>query len=430
MKISFNMKDIWPEEGDFISFCENCIIDLTNLTTLEYPTNMNLFIFKPIWRRYCNSNAKFKNDFDGQKSFIDNMTNQIQEIALDFFIWSKANVEFFTDFINEDYKNKALTKAISSSIEPINDYINQTLYETNIAKGTTSQNVNEVVKVGSAWNSSVQSFMTPSRKNDMLNSFRWLFVTYVPIIKDDVVTGVIDDLGTYSTNGYDFMEVDPTNITPENIKEGVNILGVIGELDATTLVETSRTYTSNGVYEINANAGESFKKISVNVNIPSDVILYSPTYVDGTNLTQTPQTILETIKQQLSVLNVTPYALVATTTETGIVLNYEPVVMDDIQIIVDSTLYLYHQSIFNLLTQTMLGRIVLAYYIPTFGVRIPDTAQPTTVFDNVYTLSSYTNSNRLLKMAVRGGAIITNNFDSTPITIHFMPQFTIKMGVD
>ena len=174
-KLTFNLIDIYTDINTFIT---QMTLVVNEMLDEDYilPTEFGVYIFTPIWRRFKNSNACFENSDDGIASFKDNFTNQIQEIGFDFFSWCKANIEYFKTIVDDNNKNKSFSKQLNTGIYPINENLQQTATQTQFATGTTNQNIVEIISNGIGWYKASQQFMTPQKKNDMLNSFKWLFI--------------------------------------------------------------------------------------------------------------------------------------------------------------------------------------------------------------------------------------------------------------
>lgn len=306
-KLTFNLIDIYTDINTFITQMTLVVNEMLNEDYI-LPTEFGVYIFTPIWRRFKNSNACFENSDEGIASFKDNFTNQIQEIGFDFFSWCKANIEYFKTITDDTNKNKSFSKQLNTGIYPINETLQQTATQTQFARGTTNQNIVEIISNGVGWYKASQQFMTPQKKNDMLNSFKWLFIKYSNATKNDYTVLEIDKTGLIPVGDADYVEIVDDNLKSENIKTGVEILGIEGSaplpkeeqsksfsvtqnqilnvypdtgkvlnevvvdvaVPPTPTEEKTLTYTSNGQYIVNPSSGyDSMSKVNVNVNVKS-----------------------------------------------------------------------------------------------------------------------------------------------------------------
>lgn len=267
-KLTFNLIDIYTDINTFIS---QMILVVNEMLDEDYilPTEFGVYIFTPIWRRFKNSNACFENSDDGIASFKDNFTNQIQEIGFDFFSWCKANIEYFKTITDETNKNKSFSKQLNTGIYPINENLQQTATQTQFATGTTNQNIVEIISNGIGWYKASQQFMTPQKKNDMLNSFKWLFIKYSNATKNDYTVLEIDKTGLIPVGDADYVEIVDDNLKSENIKSGVKILGIEGSAPLPK-EEQSKSFsvTRNQILNVYPDTGKVLNEVVVDVAVP------------------------------------------------------------------------------------------------------------------------------------------------------------------
>lgn len=267
-KLTFNLIDIYTDINTFIS---QMILVVNEMLDEDYilPTEFGVYIFTPIWRRFKNSNACFENSDDGIASFKDNFTNQIQEIGFDFFSWCKANIEYFKTITDETNKNKSFSKQLNTGIYPINENLQQTATQTQFATGTTNQNIVEIISNGIGWYKASQQFMTPQKKNDMLNSFKWLFIKYSNATKNDYTVLEIDKTGLIPVGDADYVEIVDDNLKSENIKTGVEILGIEGSAPLPK-EEQSKSFsvTRNQILNVYPDTGKVLNEVVVDVAVP------------------------------------------------------------------------------------------------------------------------------------------------------------------
>lgn len=267
-KLTFNLIDIYTDINTFISLM---ILAVNEMLDEDYilPTEFGVYIFTPIWRRFKNSNACFENSDDGIASFKDNFTNQIQEIGFDFFSWCKANIEYFKTITDETNKNKSFSKQLNTGIYPVNENLQQTATQTQFATGTTNQNIVEIISNGIGWYKASQQFMTPQKKNDMLNSFKWLFIKYSNATKNDYTVLEIDKTGLIPVGDADYVEIVDDNLKSENIKTGVEILGIEGSAPLPK-EEQSKSFsvTQNQILNVYPDTGKVLNEVVVDVAVP------------------------------------------------------------------------------------------------------------------------------------------------------------------
>lgn len=267
-KLTFNLIDIYTDINTFIS---QMILVVNEMLDEDYilPTEFGVYIFTPIWRRFKNSNACFENSEEGIASFKDNFTNQIQEIGFDFFSWCKANIEYFKTITDETNKNKSFSKQLNTGIYPVNENLHQTATQTQFATGTTNQNIVEIISNGVGWYKASQQFMTPQKKNDMLNSFKWLFIKYSNATKNDYTVLEIDKTGLIPVGDADYVEIVDDNLKSENIKTGVEILGIEGSAPLPKEEQSkSLSVTENQILNVYPDTGKVLNKVVVDVAVP------------------------------------------------------------------------------------------------------------------------------------------------------------------
>ena len=267
-KLTFNLIDIYTDINTFIT---QMTLVVNEMLDEDYilPTEFGVYIFTPIWRRFKNSNACFENSDDGIASFKDNFTNQIQEIGFDFFSWCKANIEYFKTIIDDNNKNKSFSKQLNTGIYPVNENLQQTATQTQFATGTTNQNIVEIISNGIGWYKASQQFMTPQKKNDMLNSFKWLFIKYSNATKNDYTVLEIDKTGLIPVGDADYVEIVDDNLKSENIKSGVKILGIEGSAPLPKEEQSkSFTVTENRILNVYPDTGKVLSEVVVDVSVP------------------------------------------------------------------------------------------------------------------------------------------------------------------
>lgn len=286
-KLTFNLIDIYTDINTFIA---QMTLTVNEMLDEDYilPTEFGVYIFTPIWRRFKNSNACFENSDDGIASFKDNFTNQIQEIGFDFFSWCKANIEYFKTIVDDNNKNKSFSKQLNTGIYPVNENLHQTATQTQFATGTTNQNIVEIISNGIGWYKASQQFMTPQKKNDMLNSFKWLFIKYSNATKNEYTVLEIDKTGLIPVGDADYVEIVDDNLKSENIKTGVEILGIEGSAPLPKEEQSkSFTVTQNQILNVYPDTGKVLNEVVVDVAVPP-----TPTEEKTVNITDNGTTVV------------------------------------------------------------------------------------------------------------------------------------------
>lgn len=286
-KLTFNLVDVYSDINTFIA---QMTLTVNEMLDEDYvlPTEFGVYIFTPIWRRFKNSNACFENSEEGIASFKDNFTNQIQEIGFDFFSWCKANIEYFKTITDDTNKNKSFSKQLNTGIYPINENLQQTATQTQFATGTTNQNIVEIISNGIGWYKASQQFMTPQKKNDMLNSFKWLFIKYSNATKNEYTVLEIDKTGLIPVGDADYVEIVDDNLKSENIKTGVEILGIEGSAPLPK-EEQSKLFsvTQNQILNVYPDTGKVLNEVVVDVAVPP-----TPTEEKTVNITDNGTTVV------------------------------------------------------------------------------------------------------------------------------------------
>lgn len=286
-KITFNLVDIYVDINTFITQMTLVVNEMLNEDYI-LPTEFGVYIFTPIWRRFKNSNACFENSDEGIASFKDNFTNQIQEIGFDFFSWCKANIEYFKTITDDTNKNKSFSKQLNTGIYPINETLQQTATQTQFATGTTNQNIVEIISNGIGWYKASQQFMTPQKKNDMLNSFKWLFIKYSNATKNEYTVLEIDKTGLIPVGDAAYVEIVDDNLKSENIKTGAEILGIEGSAPLPK-EEQSKSFsvTQNQILNVHPDTGKVLNEVVVDVAVPP-----TPTEEKTVNITDNGSTVV------------------------------------------------------------------------------------------------------------------------------------------
>lgn len=429
-KLTFNLIDIYTDINTFIT---QMTLVVNEMLDEDYilPTEFGVYIFTPIWRRFKNSNACFENSDDGIASFKDNFTNQIQEIGFDFFSWCKANIEYFKTITDETNKNKSFSKQLNTGIYPVNENLQQTATQTQFATGTTNQNIVEIISNGIGWYKASQQFMTPQKKNDMLNSFKWLFIKYSNATKNDYTVLEIDKTGLIPVGDADYVEIVDDNLKSENIKSGVKILGIEGSAPLPK-EEQSKSFsvTRNQILNVYPDTGKVLNEVVVDVAVPP-----TPTEEKTVNITDNGSTVVTpttgsalskvTINTNVETIQYIPFKLLCEynldssrtfTEDTGFNISLQILLVqlqDTYNCIyqtlnVDTGQYnnitITNNNVSNLYTNTLTtnGRFKFSsiYGLPVFQLLVPLSTFKNTVQFWQLTMGSYTGSAGSLKLTI------------------------------
>lgn len=429
-KLTFNLIDIYTDINTFIA---QMTLTVNEMLDEDYilPTEFGVYIFTPIWRRFKNSNACFENSDDGIASFKDNFTNQIQEIGFDFFSWCKANIEYFKTIVDDNNKNKSFSKQLNTGIYPINENLQQTATQTQFATGTTNQNIVEIISNGIGWYKASQQFMTPQKKNDMLNSFKWLFIKYSNATKNDYTVLEIDKTGLIPVGDADYVEIVDDNLKSENIKTGVEILGIEGSAPLPK-EEQSKSFsvTRNQILNVYPDTGKVLNEVVVDV-----AVLSTPTEEKTVNIIDNGTTVVNptqgsalskvTINTNVETIQYTPFKLLCEynldssrtfTEDTGFNASLQILLIqlqDTYNCIyqtlnVDTGQYnnitITNNNVSNLYTNTLTtnGRFKFSsiFGLPVFQLLVPLSTFKNTVQFWQLTMGSYTGSAGSLKLTI------------------------------
>lgn len=429
-KLTFNLIDIYTDINTFIS---QMILVVNEMLDEDYilPTEFGVYIFTPIWRRFKNSNACFENSDDGIASFKDNFTNQIQEIGFDFFSWCKANIEYFKTITDETNKNKSFSKQLNTGIYPVNENLQQTATQTQFATGTTNQNIVEIISNGIGWYKASQQFMTPQKKNDMLNSFKWLFIKYSNATKNEYTVLEIDKTGLIPVGDADYVEIVDDNLKSENIKSGVKILGIEGSAPLPK-EEQSKSFsvTRNQILNVYPDTGKVLNEVVVDVAVPP-----TPTEEKTVNIIDNGTTVVNptqgsalskvTINTNVETIQYIPFKLLCEynldssrtfTEDTGFNVSLQTLLIqlqDTYNCIyqtlnIDTGLYnnitITNNNVSNLYTNTLTTngtfKFSSIFGLPVFQLLVPLSTFKNTVQFWQLTMGSYTGSAGSLKLTI------------------------------
>lgn len=429
-KLTFNLIDIYTDINTFIS---QMILVVNEMLDEDYilPTEFGVYIFTPIWRRFKNSNACFENSDDGIASFKDNFTNQIQEIGFDFFSWCKANIEYFKTIVDDNNKNKSFSKQLNTGIYPINENLQQTATQTQFATGTTNQNIVEIISNGIGWYKASQQFMTPQKKNDMLNSFKWLFIKYSNATKNEYTVLEIDKTGLIPVGDADYVEIVDDNLKSENIKSGVKILGIEGSAPLPK-EEQSKSFsvTQNQILNVYPDTGKVLNEVVVDVAVPP-----TPTEEKTVNIKDNGTTVVNptqgsalskvTINTNVETIQYTPFKLLCEynldssrtfTEDTGFNVSLQTLLIqlqDTYNCIyqtlnIDTGQYnnitITNNNVSNLYTNTLTTngtfKFTSIFGLPVFQLLVPLSTFKNTVQFWQLTMGSYTGSVGSLKLTI------------------------------
>lgn len=275
---TFNLDEIFLIDRGFYGWCLDIIREIipSVYTSDTLQNNFTNYMLKPLWRKYQFTNANYNNNERGIEQFKNDFANQLQDVCVEFYTYVKANV---THFEGLD-KKQDIVKQVNSIITPINAIINQTENDTEIASGTTAQNINTTLYNDSVWLSIFNTYMTPQRKGEMLNRFSWLFVlSYYDedlIESEEYQLEVDENLAMAEGNQVIEFNVSddvssvkvtinkPNTMISPNIKNGVNIGGVVGTLTEISTYNTERELAmTNGNQVVEAPGNTAFKKLTI-----------------------------------------------------------------------------------------------------------------------------------------------------------------------
>lgn len=241
------LKSIYPTFEEFSTFCMDTITEFYPRLVTDMPNSATLkneierYVFKPLYRQFKNATCRYLPTEEGIDAFNNQFSNQLEEVVFDFLVYTSTNLYYFNESYTKVGEN--LEQGVTTYNSPINQDITNTKSNTTIAKGATAQNINLMVYNGNtSWLKAFSSYYTPQRKAELIDKFRWLFISFY-VGSDEGVTLVELSEALSMANGDMVITPEeaeilrkviiekPSTLIPENIKKGVDIGGVIGNLE-------------------------------------------------------------------------------------------------------------------------------------------------------------------------------------------------------
>ena len=275
---TFNLDTIFLIDRGFYGWCLDIIREIipSVYTSDTLQNNFTNYMLKPLWRKYQFTNANYNNNERGIEQFKNDFANQLQDVCVEFYSYVKANISHFEGLD----KKQDIFKQVNSVVAPINANINQTENDTEIASGTTAQNINTTLLNDSVWLNIFNTYMSPQRKGEMLNRFSWLFVLsyYDEDLAESEEYQLEVDENLAMAEGNQVIEFNvsddvssvkvtinkPNTMISSNIKNGVNIGGVIGNLTEVSTYNTERELAmASGNQVVEATGNTAFKKVTI-----------------------------------------------------------------------------------------------------------------------------------------------------------------------
>lgn len=184
-----NLTNIFLTLSNFSAFVVDNFANHFKLTfTDSVKDDIKHFVVEPVWYKYRFSNIMFESTPLGIEDFKYNMLNTFNDTFATCLSSTLHNIDYYKELYGTN-KGTAFEKQIISSIMPINQSVDQELSKVNIAKGTTGQQLSEIVQINSAWNKALENYFTPSNLLDHVNRFKWLFYNLINQYYDTVEEG-------------------------------------------------------------------------------------------------------------------------------------------------------------------------------------------------------------------------------------------------
>lgn len=287
------LKSMFPTLQEFINFCRVTVgefypelVDMANFN--EISLECDRYVYKPLYRQFKNATCRYLPTEEGIEAFKDQFSNQLEEVVFDFLVYTSSNLAYFNEAYSKTGEN--LVQGVTTVNTPINQQIKNTKANTEFAEGATSQSVNLLVYNGkTAWRNAFASYYTSQRKAELIDRFRWLFINFyvgeeqgVTLIEVEEELNMADGNQVVAPVDNEIIRkvtiVKPDTLVPENIKEGVVIGGVEGNLQENVLPEeTEKTVPLNminGNQVITPDGDTVLKKVTVekpNTLVPNNI---------------------------------------------------------------------------------------------------------------------------------------------------------------
>ena len=240
------LKSIFPTFESFKLFCDNQIfefypqiIDMPNPTTIH--NELDRYIYKPLYRQFKNATCRYLPTEEGIEAFSNQFSNTLEEVVFDFLVYTSTNIYYF----NEAYANigQNLLNGVNTVNSPINQDVKNTKSNTVIADGATAQTINTIIYNGkTVWRNAFASYYTPQKKAELIDHFRWLFISFyvgaeegVTLVELTEALSMADGDMVITPEEAEILRKiiieKPATLIPENIKKGVDIGGIVGTFE-------------------------------------------------------------------------------------------------------------------------------------------------------------------------------------------------------
>lgn len=258
---SLKLKELYTQQ-EFCDLLYDAIADYNEYVS-QIPNSQEIFerfVFKPLYKHFWLSRINYDPSENGRLQFEYDLVSITEDVSTDFVVNALMNNEYFKEFFS--YRGKDFSKEVISTNNPINQNITQSKTDTELANGTTAQNVGTVIYGSNVkWDDVFRNYYTGSKRKDLFKEYEVLFYRFYEKCEDLILVDY--DVELDFSGDVEYMEFKPegneivnsvrinrpNGLDPYNIKRGVNIAGVEGNIDTIGLKQVNVDFTHGDMSE-------------------------------------------------------------------------------------------------------------------------------------------------------------------------------------